>query len=204
MSESQAAKRRRVSPSTAFGATASVLAVAAIAIALTRGGSNSSVAAAKTSPLPAPSTVTVTETAPASPPVTTTVTKTVVPKVAPPVAPIRTPQGTVDYGFQNASDIDTSCTDLTLFVHNRSDTAVISVTVSFKTDYSGYPHPNSEYKDVQVSEHTDPQTLAVGVPPYSDRSTSLKVCVTPPFHVDEPDRASTAAIPVSFTWKWPS
>lgn len=66
----------------------------------------------------------------------------------------------------------------------------------------GYPHANSALKSEVVDEATTPQTAAVGVPPYADRTIVMTPCVTPPFHVDEPDRASTDAVPVSFHWTW--
>jgi hypothetical protein len=182
------ARRVLASPALWVATGAGVLAVVAVVVSVTRSTPSNRLAAS-----PQVRTVTVTTTL-TQPDHTITVTDTIADS-SPPSTPSRVPQGTVTDTFSNAGDIDTSCADVTLYVHNRSDTAVLSVTVSFKTDYSGYPTPSGDLRDQVVSEHTTPETAAVGVAPYSDRPVQFRECVTPPFHVDEPNRSMTSAIP---------
>lgn len=187
---------------------AGLLAAAALIIVLTRSPQPS---AGRTDPVPAnisapADAVTPVVVAPTSPVVTVTETRTrtVVPlPPAPSPSPTtHAPQGTVTETFENDIGASDRCARLLLTVHNRSDTAVLNVTVSFRTEYSGYPHPDSELKTAIVSTATPPQTVAVGVAPYADGTIVMEPCVVPPFTVDEPYRASTDAIPVSFTWRW--
>jgi hypothetical protein len=200
---------RRITVSTGIAVGASVLAVLAIVIAVRRHGSGNtstttSQAAGQRMLATATATSTVTVTAsPSSSAVT--VTRTVHADATPQTAAHRhVPQGTVTETFMQDGDIDTNCTDVTITVDNRSDTAVLTVTLSFKTSYSGYPTPNSSLRQMLVSAATAPETVPAGVPPHSERDVRLRECVTAPFHVDEPDRSFTDAIPVSFSWKWAS
>lgn len=149
-------------------------------------------------------TATVTTTASVAPPPATqtvTVTATTTASAPKPVrSTVHKPQGTITIGFQNDDSGRPNCSDTTVFVHNKSDTAVLSISVVFRPSWSADVDGQVKSQRMPLSA---PITHPVGVAPFESRSVTFSVCAPPPsFSIKGASFATVDAVPVSFTWKW--
>lgn len=108
------------------------------------------------------------------------------PKAKPTIS--RVPQGKVEItNFQNAIEYSPSCAHVILYVANRSDTAVRTLTVRFSGD---------DARDHEIDLGT--RTINAGLPPFEEKTYHVRVC----------DKRMAggefgpSAIPGKFRWTW--
>jgi glucose/arabinose dehydrogenase len=110
----------------------------------------------------------------------------------------RMPQGTVTYALENGVSGYFNCSNTTMHVSNRSDTAVLELTVTFNLSYE-----NGSTSTALPAQQT--ATEPAGIAPFADRDVNFKLCVDPKTTAPPAHSISQLdAIPAYFKWVWAS
>ena len=152
-------------------------------------------------PAAAPSLVTVTATVTETPPPATVTRLITHVRTQPATAvtapsPTHAPQGTVTETFLNDTGNSFNCSNTTLFVSNRSDTPILSITVTFKVVYDRIDKP-----EIVTPQQT--LTEPAGIAAFNQGQVRFAVCV-PPSSIPPAGTSAdgVSAIPQNMTWAW--
>lgn len=88
----------------------------------------------------------------------------------------RQPQGTVEWTDTKPLYDGPPCTASTYHFVNRSDTAVLNVTISNVKVYEAFPDPVYGGSSWRVGAAFPPKTVAAGIPPYSETDLTVQWC----------------------------